>query len=104
MNNGFDALIASLQDEHPYNKYALDELKNQARIFGVDADEVSLGDAGNLAVQIVDSNGDALGAIAMLQNRWGYSADNQNMNPTNSAEFALLGLLNHHIEAGGVVG
>lgn len=102
--NGFDAILESLRDEHPFNQNALNQLKDPAIIFGVDASEVAVGEAGNLAVQITDSNGSKLGAVAMLSRQWGYSADNKNMNPTKTAEQALLGLLNHHIEDGGLIG
>ncbi|WP_193201030.1 hypothetical protein [Nostoc sp. MG11] len=104
-NNGFDAIRDGLgEDSNQFNLYAYDQVSDFSSVMGIDAASASIGDKrGYLAIDLTDSNGDELGTVGLIDSRWGYSLDKNLMHPTNSMKEAVFGVINHHIDNGGVI-
>jgi hypothetical protein len=104
-NNGFEAIRDGLgNDSNQFNLYAYDQISDFSSVMGIDAASASIGDKrGYLAVELVDSNEAELGTVGMIDSRWGYSFDKNSMQPANSMKDAVFGIINRHIDNGGVI-
>jgi hypothetical protein len=108
LSNGFDAIRGELDDnENQFNVYAFEQISELSSEMGIDAASAQIGDRrGYLTIDLVDSNGSELGTVGLIDSRWGYASDRRtgNLNPADSAHGAIFGILNHHIDDGGLVG
>jgi hypothetical protein len=102
-NSGFDALKEALQGSDQFNLHQLDDLQQMVKDFGIDARDVAMGNRGDMVVDLVDSNNASLGVVGMIGHKWGYSIDKNNLSPTGNKKDAVFGVLNHHIDNGGLV-
>jgi hypothetical protein len=102
-NNGFDALKEALEGSDQFNLHQLNDLQQMVKDFGLDASDVAMGNRGDMVVDLVDSNNASLGVVGMIGHKWGYSIDKNNLSPTGNKKDAVFGVLNHHIDNGGLV-
>jgi hypothetical protein len=104
-NTGFDAIRDGLDDnDNQFNVDAFDKVSDFFLGMGVDADSVIIGqENGHLQVNLIDSNGVPLGSIGMIDEKWKYSIDGKLMRPADSMKQAGFGIINQHIDKGGLI-
>jgi hypothetical protein len=104
-NNGFDAIRDGLGDgDNQFNVSAFDKISDFFSGMGVDADSATIGSQdGHLKIDLVDSNGSDLGAIAMIDQKWKFTTDGKSMRSADSMKKAAFGIINGHIDNGGLI-